>query len=158
MTLAKSFCSWPLAVLVLVGAGGCSGIHTLTRGEARTLSLPDLLAEVAEKKEAFRLPEGGLIVRVPPGSRVPFKLALATPFATFEPGDNHLRFDREVYFHVRGRSMALSPDGERWADVTDWKAMKRLFGAGQGYFSLGAGITREDGAVIQATLGFAPPR
>ena len=80
---------------------------------------------MAAKKEAFRLPEGGLIVRVPPGSRLPIKLALVTPFATFEPGDNHLRFDREVN--------------------------------SQGFFSPGAGVTREEGAIIQAVVGFAPP-
>ena len=39
----------------------------------------------------------------------------------------------------------LSPDAKRWAPYTDFKAIEQLFGVKGGSFSIGMGITKEDG-------------
>ena len=155
MTIVRSTLSMVL-LLSLVASAGCGGIHAVDKSGVTTKSLTELVTEVQDKKESYRFPEGGLIVRVPKGSRLPLKLALTTPFATMESGDSHLRFEQDIYLYIRGRSVALSPDGERWARLSDWRAVKRLFGAGRGTFTFGAGMTKEEGMFINVALGLLP--
>lgn len=147
------------AALVLLSTGGCSGVHSIAREGVVTRTLVELQADMAEGAGHYALPPGGLIVRVPAGTRLPLRLQVDTPFpAVVEPGDNHVRLDRDVWFYLRGRQMALSPDGERWADIGRWKAVARLFGGGGGgSFSVGAGITREEGPAIHVVLQVAGP-
>jgi hypothetical protein len=143
--------SFPL-LLCALPLLACSGIHSIARDGVASRTLPELLADVAQQKEAYRFPARGLIVRVPAGSRLPIRVTLDTPFVTVEPAASSVRFDRDVYLFLRGHDLALSPDGVRWADVRRPGALKRLFGVGRGSFEVGAGIVKDQGAIVQATL------
>ena len=148
-----------LCLMTALTLAGCSGVHTL-----KTAGVPTVDLAVLEKdpgKHGFgldkggkpRLPTEGLIVKVPKGTLVPLKLSLAVGLAVLEPGDNELRFERDLMLYISRDGLRVSPDGERWALIQDVKAVKSLFGLKQrGSMGFGFGISKETGTAFHLSV------
>jgi len=130
-------------ILTALTAGGCTGIRTLDKAGLQTIPLKELRANGKKYVAAITSNGGGLIVRVPKGERLPLDVKVLLPFLLVEPGQNKLRFIRETYLFISTRGFMLSPDGEQWARVQDFKALKELFGATLGSMGIGMGVTRD---------------
>jgi len=70
--------------------------------------------------------------------------------AKLEPTKNSFVFTQDTYVLISYSRFMISPDGERWASIQDFKAQKELFGPSEGKSALliGFGITKDDGASI----------
>jgi len=148
-----------LCLLTALILAGCSGVHTMKTAGVPTVDLAALQKEPAKhgfgpgKDGRPRLPTEGLIVKVPKGTQVPLKLNLAVGLATLEPGDNKLRFERDLMLYISRDGLRVSPDGNRWALIQDVKALKELFGLkGRGNVSFGFGISKETGTAFHLSL------
>ena len=92
-------------LLSVLALSGCSGI---TKAPAvQTMTLDEV------RKSGDRLAEAmkgdGAIIHVPSGETVPLEIAFEMPFAAAEPGENRLRFTRDVYLYVSKNKMMLPP-------------------------------------------------
>ncbi len=142
------------ALLVLMALlAACSTIGPLDLRDTPTFAATDLkpradaLAERAKRGEAF-------IVQVKKGDEVPIKLSLEIPGLVFVPGQNVMRFDRDVFLHIGSGKIHVSPDGQTWAEIGDFKGMARLFGLGHGgFFQVGVGVSAPEGPVISLKMG-----
>lgn len=139
--------------LSLLGLSGCGGIHALARPDAPVVTLERFRADSAADGG---LPPGGVIVRIDKGTRLPVNASVSAPFATLEPGDNRLRLDADVFVLLAPGVVDLSPDGKRWARVTDLRGLKRLFGVGKGQFMVGGGIDKASGPLVTVALKLLP--
>lgn len=139
-----------LIVLMALSASGCTGIRTLDKAGLQTIPLSELQAHGKKYVGAITTKGKGLIIKVAKGERVPLDVKVLLPFLLVEPGQNKLRFTRETYLFISTRGFMLSPDGEQWARVQDFKALKELFGATLGSMGIGMGVTKEGGT--KATL------
>lgn len=138
---------------------GCSGIHTISAAGVPTVDLATLQKDPTkhgfglDKKGRPRMPTDGLIIKVPKGTRVPLRLSLAVGLATLEPGNNQLRFDRDLLLYIYRDGLRISPDGNRWALIQDVKAIKQLFGLkGRGTFGVGFGVDKDKGAAVHLSV------
>ena len=146
----------PLLVAAVAGLAGCSGVRTLGRNDITTYTLDRVQAELRAKNGALDLPEQGIIVKVDKGTRVPLNIDVSAPFASIEPGTNHVRFERDLFVHLTRSGMEISPDGQRWAKVEDLRGLKQLFGSGGGSFAFGAGINAA-GPMVTLTIKLPRP-
>ena len=144
------------AALLLVG---CSGIHTISAAGVPTVDLATLQKDPTkhgfglDKAGKPRIPTDGLIIKVPRGTRVPLRLNLAVGLATLEPGDNQLRFERDLLLYISRDGLRVSPDGGRWALLHDVKAIKELFGLkGRGSLGVGFGVSKDKGAEVHLSV------
>ena len=139
----------PLAALGLLLSTGCAGIHTLDTARIRTVSLPDYQAEIARAPEAWKLPPEGVILKVAKGLTLPLNVEVTTTIASLVPGANKVRLDRDLYLYLSPTSVELSPDGERWAVMGNFRGFQELFGAHRGgSFQLGLGVTKGEGPFV----------
>ncbi len=139
------------SLILLAFLAACSTIGPLDLRDTPTFALSevrgDTLGERIQRGESF-------VVRVKQGDQVPVKVSLELPGVTFQPGQNVVRFDRDVFVHYSAAGVHVSPDGQTWAQMGDFKGMARLFGLGHGgTFQVGVGVTKDDGPIvsIQAT-------
>ncbi len=56
--------------------------------------------------------------------------------------------EKEKQELIKAIMVYLSPDAKRWAPYTDIKTLEQLFGVKGGSFSLGMGITKENGLSV----------
>jgi hypothetical protein len=140
------------AVVAAVVAAGCAGIRTMDAAQVPTATLAELEADPAAWGLGTAEWEGPLIVRIPAGETVPLRLALDVPFATLDAGANSVRFEREVLFYLSRGELLVSPDGRRWADLSDWTVVRELFGLESGTFAIGFGVNAETGAAFTVAV------
>ncbi len=140
-------------LFLLVLASACSAVGPLDLRDTPTFAVADLkqrvdgIAERAKRGEPF-------IVQVKQGDEVPVKLTVEIPGLTFVPGQNAVRFDRDVFVHYGAGKMHVSPDGQTWASMGDFKAIAKLFGLGHGgSFQVGVGLSTPDGPVVSVKVG-----
>lgn len=140
-------------MLAAAAAAGCSGIQTLDTSTVKTVSLAELpqIAPPEEGAEAEGI--GPMIVHVKAGERIPLRLAIDTPFAALEAGENAIVFQRDVYLYIDPSAAMLGFDGVRFARLGDWKALKKLAGVEAGQLAIGFGAGKSDGARIDVKLG-----
>jgi hypothetical protein len=151
-------CIDPVRCAVLVGIAalgalvGCSGVQTLDRSTVETVTLAELAAD--PPTAAPLSPEWEpLIVSVPAGETVPLRVDVDLAFMTVEAGQNTVRFERDVQLYLGPGEAMLSFDGERWARIGDWDALKEIAGADQGSLSLGFGVSEEQGPQMTVAVG-----
>lgn len=145
-----------LAVVGLALLTGCSGIRQLEVKDTPTYTLADLQTQGDAAAARLSGQNGPTIVHLRKGEALPVTLQLGLPGVTLLPGDNRLRFDRDVYVWIGADGAYLSPDGARWAQVGDHRAMRKLFGLGKGgSFQLGLGASKDRGAFISASVALA---
>jgi hypothetical protein len=97
-------------------------------------------------------PREGVILRVPAGTVVPLDINISLPFARVEPGENRVAFTSDVYIFMSPEKFMISPDAERWAEMGNWKAMKKLFGFDRGTLGVGLGVVKDKGAFMNLTV------
>lgn len=137
-----------IAALVL----GCAGAQRVDRGAYEVVALDQLAAD----GEAFaeRIQGGGdpLMIKIEAGQEAVLDLDVRLPFAAVEAGDNKLRFERDVYLLFSEGGLLLSPDGELFAPIHDFEALKEVFGFDGGQLSVGLGISEAEGARVKVLL------
>ena len=142
-----------LLPLVLPLLCACSSIGPLDLRDTPTFAAADLkpradvVADRAKRGESF-------ILQIKKGEEVPLHLSLEIPGLVFVPGQNILRFDRDVFIHYGAGKLHVSSDGETWALMGDFKGMAKLFDLGHGgTFQVGVGITAPEGPVVSVKVG-----
>ena len=91
-------------------------------------------------------------LKVEEGTRLPLELDSSLPFATFETGESFVEFVSDVYLYMSDKKFMVSPDGQRWAEMGDWKAIKRVFGFKQGHLAIGLGVIKDRGAFMSVVV------
>jgi hypothetical protein len=110
------------------------------------------------------------------GDSIPLKITLDSEFIGISDEEVNLILKRKVYFRLRMPEnynaeeissmneeerrktlkkirIYLSPDAVKWAPYNDIKAVEQLFGIKGGFFSVGMGITKEEGVQIFLSAG-----
>lgn len=105
------------------------------------------------------------------GDTLPLKFVLENDILSAPDGEINLILKQKIYFrlkmpealnsdnlpsmsdeekrkHLNEVEIFLSPDATRWAPSTDIKAIEHVFGIKGGFFSVGPGITKEEGIKI----------
>jgi hypothetical protein len=134
-------------------ATGCA-TTTIEGAKARAVTLSRLKTEGESFVKKGLESDEGLIVLIQKGESVKLNLAGNLGFAKVAPGENSVEFLQDIYIYVSKKNMMISPDGVRFTPIHKGKAVKKLFGKKQGTFSLGFGITKEEGATISAAAGW----
>jgi hypothetical protein len=141
------------ALALLLCAGGCWVIRTLDTSTLKTFSLDELPQIPSGVEDGAAKGPGPMIVHVKAGEKIPLRLALETPFAKLEAGENAIVFQRDVYLYIDSSQAMLGFDGERFARMGDWDALKELAGVENGTLSVGFGAGKSDGPRIDVKLG-----
>ena len=102
------------------------------------------------------------------GDKIPVKMTLDSEILDIANEQTNLILKQKVYFRLRipegidsekistmseedkqklfkNSMLYISSDAKRWAPYTDFKAIEQLFGIKGGSFSIGMGMTKEDG-------------
>ena len=145
--------SWKAGVTATIVAAalavaGCATTRTFDTAGAREVTLAELRAAPEALAELRSLSEGAFVVKIPAGEVLPVRMIAQLPFATLEDGGGALRFSADTWLRLERNGAWLSPDGERWAAIHDMAAVKKLFGAERGSFSLGFAATRDEGPSV----------
>ena len=108
------------------------------------------------------------VVYLDKGDKIPVKMTIDSEILDIANEQTNLILKQKVYFRLRipegidseristmseedkqkllKKSMLyISSDAKRWAPYTDFKAIEQLFGIKSGSFSIGMGMTKEDG-------------
>ena len=141
-----------VACLAITLCLDCMGIQALKKDGVQTIPLPDLQANPDKYDFMGAMNGNGVIVMLPKGTKIPMNVAAEMSFVSLEPGKNFMVFNRDVYLFISMKKTMISPDGERWAVVGDWKTIKSLFGVGQGDLTIGFGISKDDGTFVNINL------
>lgn len=142
--------------MVLIILAGCSGIRTLDKTNIATIPIADLESDPEKYGFPAAIYGEGIIAKVPKGTKIPLKVEASASLITLEPGENFVSFNRDVYIFISAKKAMLSPDGERWAELRNWNAVKKLFDVEKGELSVGLGITKDEGASISISLKTTP--
>ena len=121
-----------LALLAALVSPACSGVQTLDTTTVKTTSLSDLAESAVDEGELLAPDMEPMIIEIPAGQVVPLAIDVQLPFLTVEAGDNSVRFQRDVKIYLAPNEALISFDGERWARIGDWDALKDIAGAEQG--------------------------
>lgn len=151
-----SRCTLVVSLVVLAAVSGCTGIHKMRRTEnVQTITLDGMREDPSRWKGFYeRIGQGGeAILHVPRGRAVPLKVDISLPMLRVVPGDNAVIFKQDVYLYLSSKKVRVSPDGVRWADMKNMKAVKRLFGLKQGHLSIGFAATKEEGSYMLIGVG-----
>lgn len=108
------------------------------------------------------------VVYLDKGDKIPVKITLDSELVNFDQEDFNLILKQKVYFrlkfpegintekisamseqdkqnYLKNIKIYLSVDAKKWALYSDFKAVKQVLGIENGSFSVGMGITEEDG-------------
>ncbi len=156
--MRKTLLALFISGLLILGATGCATIHNITIDRAKVMPVATIMSDPALLEAFGKDVQGGkeVVVFIKKGQTVPIKIKLTLPMAELEPAKNSLVFTQDTYLLIslsKSRFM-VSPDGERWAQLQDFKVQRELYGFNnKGHFLVGFGITKEAGA--QVTLEVA---
>ncbi|MBW2260853.1 MAG: hypothetical protein JRG91_02685 [Deltaproteobacteria bacterium] len=140
------------SLFLLLLTPGCAGVQKVDTTSAATISLAEFEADPLAYGSPLEPDGKPVIIKIPAGEKIPLKIDMSIPFATVESGENTLRFDLDVYAYMGGGRFMISPDGERWAEMGDWKALKELFNFDKGLFSVGFGVSEAEGAFMSLAM------
>src|SRR5215472_17330537 len=121
---------YPMLGLIVLLAVGCTSIHRLDSNKYQVISVPEGLRESTNFAEvAHNLTNGiPVVFKFAAGEQMPLKLAVAIPMGTMEKSDCKFIFKRDTYLFLAKKKFLLSPDGQRWASITNPKSLAKLFG------------------------------
>lgn len=139
-----------ISCAVLVFLTGCTTIHRMDGTALTAISASSAQAEPGKWEELERQVSAGqaVVVRIEAGQEIPLKLTMTSPVADLAPGENRLLFTRDAYLYISPDVFRVSPDGQRWADIHDLTAQKKLFGLKKGTLSVGFGAATKEGPYI----------
>lgn len=143
-------------LMALIIFASCSGIRSLDKKNIATIPIADLERDPEKYGFPTAIYNEGIIAKVPKGTKIPLKVEASLSLITLEPGDNFVSFNCDAYIYVSAKKAMLSPDGERWAELGNWVAIKKLFGIEKGNLSIGLNFTKEDGASISLSIKTTP--
>jgi hypothetical protein len=141
-----------LAALAIVSSTACSGVQTLDTSTIETTTLGDLAENAPDEGQILTPEMEPMIIEIPAGEMVPLAIDVQLPFLTVEAGKNSVRFQRDLFVYLAPDEAMISFDGERWARVGDWDALKEIAGAEQGSLSVGLGVSEELGPQMHVGL------
>lgn len=142
----------PLALACLLIFSGCAAKQKFNPASIETITLKVFEADPQKYAPPWSDSERGYILHVPAGEKLPLSLEIETPFATVETGKNSVVFQKDVYIYMTAKAFKVSPDRLRWADVGNWKAVKKIFGIEKGLFAVGMGVSKEQGALMSLAI------
>ncbi len=128
-----------LVIAALLLAAGCTTVHRLDSTKCQVIPVPQGLQNpsVCESMCAQIARGESVILKVAEGERMPLKLAVDLPMGTLEEAENTFVFKHDTYFLLAENKFCLSPDGQRWANVSSPRSVAKLFGAKHGVVSFG---------------------
>ncbi len=147
----KSAC---LIVSLLLLITGCTSIYRMDSTQLKVIAVSEAMSEPAKWADVGReLQEGrDVVLHIREGQTIPIKVNMVLPMATLQPGTNSLIFTRDTYLLISRSAMRISPDGQRWANINDFKSQKTLFGFNKGDLSVGFYATEEKGTEISVDI------
>lgn len=151
---------------VVLGAGlalvtcsvlGCAGAPRPDPRAAHAFTMAQVRDPAAGPRLRAAMQGEGVVLRMRRGETLPVRLTSRLGVAHLAVADGkgsspELVLDRDVWIYIAPRRALISPDGQRWARLGDWKTMRRLFGLRGGSFQVGLGVSAARGAEL--TLAF----
>ncbi|MBN2528980.1 MAG: hypothetical protein JXR76_21505 [Deltaproteobacteria bacterium] len=146
-SIFKQFSISHLLLVVLLSGAACSGIRTVD------VSYPAIPASRLKDNAgdySAKLHKEGLLVKFEKGDTIPVAITSQLPFATLTSGENQFVFARPTFVFLNKEGLFISPDGKKFAPIYNTRALKKLYNARQGTFSIGFSLTKDSGAQIKA--------
>ena len=131
-----------LAVLGLTTLAGCGGPKKINTAGIDPISVSTMETDGA-----------AIGKRIQNGERLVFLIEEGERFLEIESAGQEVVFTRDTYVIISPDGMFISPDGKLWAAVHDTKALKDLYGAKQGFLSIGLSATEEEGTSVAVSVG-----
>lgn len=130
--------SLPLIATLLLAAG-CTSIHRFDSTQLTVITVPQGIQNPDSLQDVTQRLTNGLpvVFKVANGERMPFKLEIELPMGALEKSSSAFVFNRDTYFLLSQKGMQLSPDGQRWADITSPRSLSKLFGFKHGSVAFG---------------------
>jgi hypothetical protein len=140
--------------LLLLQLSGCATIYQMDSTQHKVITVSDVISEPAKWQNIFKEIQVGneVIFHLREGQSIPLIVNLEHPLVTLKAGKNNLVFVRDAYLLISQSKMRISLDGQRWANIGDFKSQKELIGAEKGVFSVGFGATQEEGTQINVNV------
>jgi hypothetical protein len=149
-------CRADLLIFVIMVSllSGCSSIQKIDSSKIENVSVSAIISKPEKWKDiGTGLKEGKeFIFIIQKGQAVPLRMNALLPMARLQAGNNSLIFTQDTYLLISLSRMKISPDGQKWADLSDLKAQKKLFGFSNGSFAIGFSGTKEKGTEISIEL------
>ena len=152
MRIATPIAIAAMTALGLAALAGCKGPREINTAGIEPIPVSTLETDGAKIGERIKKGER-LVFLLKEGEKLPLKLTAAMPFLEIETAGQEVVFTRDTYFIISPDGMFVSPDGELWAAVHDTDALKELYGAKQGFLSIGLSATEEEGASVAVSVG-----
>ncbi len=141
-----------IALGFILAVLGCDSTSRVDCTACRTLTV----ASAKSDPEAWKGLESDLaagkcvVIVVRKGESLPVDIKAVLPMATLRTQEVELVFDVDTYLMLQQGRLRTSPDGQRWADIQDFKAQRTLFGFTTSSLSLGLAASHENG--VKATV------
>jgi len=140
------------SLLVLLLTAGCAARQKFDTTNVAQVTLKEYEADPLAYGTPMDPDAKPVIVKIPAGEKIPLKIDLSIPFAKVITGRTRMKFTLDVYLYMGKGKFLISPDGQRWAAMGDWKALKRLFNFDKGLFSVGFGVSAVDGTFMSLAI------
>jgi hypothetical protein len=140
------------SLLVLLLTAGCAARQKIDTTNVAQVTLKEYEADPLAYGTPMDPDAEPVIVKIPAGAKIPLKIDMSIPFAKVIAGRTRMKFTLDVYLYMGEGKFLISPDGERWAAMGDWKALKRLFNFDKGLFSVGFGVSAVDGTFMSLAI------
>ncbi len=140
------------SLFLLLLTPGCAGRQKLDTTNVAQVSLAEYEADPLAFGTPMDPDAEPVIVKIPAGEKIPLKIDMSIPFAKVIAGRTRMQFTLDVYLYMGRGKFLISPDGERWAEMGDWKALKKLFNFDKGLFSVGFGVSAADGTFMSLAI------
>ncbi len=154
-----------LLIFWFMVVAGCANIHITSKDSHREEPVSNIrMNDLNQASEQ--------IICLDKGERIPLKMSMDSDVFELSQGDVHIVLKQKVYLKLQipelpdGSKMTekekqafltniriyLSPDAQNWESYKDLKALENLFGIKGGSFSLGMGVTRQEGVNVYLNL------
>lgn len=143
-----------IAIAALMMMAGCANIYKMNKAELKVVPVSSVLTDTAKWEAIGKDIQAGkeAIFLINKGQSIPVKFNFSSPIAKLNPGKNTLMFTQDTYLLVSSTKMRISTDGESWADIHDFQALKSLLGYKNGTLSVGLGANKEEGTQISIDI------
>ena len=142
--------------LVACSVLGCAGAPRPDPRAAHTFTLAQVRDPAAGPRLRAAMQGECAVLRMRRGETLPVRFTSRLGVAHLAGADGRLTLDRDVWVYIARRRALISPDGQRWARLGDWKTVRRLFGLRGGSFLVGLGVTAARGAELTLALDARP--
>jgi hypothetical protein len=118
---------------------GCANVHHLDSTRFDVISVPEGMKDSSRLEQVQqRISKGEpAIFKVAKDQQMPFKLNVDLPMGSLEKSESTFTFKQDTWLLMSRKKFQLSPDGQRWANITNRRSLAKLFGFKHGEFSFG---------------------